>query len=442
MQALRKCFAVWFIALLLGAAFTSAVFANTEDDYGDKIESFDVSEDENSSVTASLYQKDGQYFLVFSGEGNMREFSSFTEIPWLEYADGIVGIILENGVMNLTDLFFYNLPSLKELSVYERYVTLIADKQYIPYTVKIYGHFNSTAYLFVYENYPTRFFTVCDFDNGICTECDYVCENHSGGVPTCTESGKCENCGSEYLSPCGHRFSALVGEVPATCYSVGISAHYTCLDCGALFDKDKQPVTEDALRFTVDHDFGELREYTAPTCTDSGFIAHYECSLCLDNFNENKEKVDDILIVATGHIGGMSTCLSGAVCDRCNDVYTDADLTNHSFGSELKYNESSHWQECICGATENLYEHSLTDKVIKEATESEMGSLESSCSCGYKTTKYIPKLPPKQNENIENVNTFPLVKVIIITASSIFLCVCMAAIVIIIRKLPRNRNIG
>ena len=434
MQALRKCFAVLFTALLFGALFSLSAFASGESACGDKIASFDVSEDENSSVTATLYQKDGQYFLVFSGEGHMREFSSSTQIPWLEYADGIVAITLENGVMNLTDLFFYNLPSLKELWIYERYVTLIADKQYIPYTVNIYGHFNSTAYLFVYENYPTRFFSVCDFKDGICTECDYVCENHSGGIPTCTEGGKCENCGSEYLSPRGHRLSALVGEVPATCYSVGVSAHHTCLDCAGLFNKDKQPTTEDELRFTVNHDFGELRECVAPTCTDSGFISHYECSLCLDKFNENNEKVDDIFISALGHIGGTATCLSGAVCERCDAIYTDADLTSHSYSSEFKYNESSHWRECICGAADDLNLHSLTDKVIEEATESEMGIIESSCDCGYKTGKYIPKLPPKAEGNIESENPFPFLKVIIITASAIFLCVCTAATVIIVKR--------
>ena len=196
MRFFGKCVSICLIALFFAVVFLTVAFADGGDGYGDKIESFDVSRDESSSVTVNLYRKDGQYFLVVSGEGNMREFSSFAELPWGEYADGIVGITVEAGVKNLTDLFLYNCSALEELWVYERYLTFIADKQYIPFAVKIYGHFNSTANLFVYENYPERFFPICDFKDGVCAECEFVCENHSGGVPSCTENGKCQIAGS------------------------------------------------------------------------------------------------------------------------------------------------------------------------------------------------------------------------------------------------------
>ena len=256
MRFFGKCVSICLIALFFAVVFLTVAFADGGDGYGDKIERFDVSRDESSSVTVNLYRKDGQYFLVFSGEGNMREFSSFAELPWGEYADGIVGITVEAGVKNLTDLFLYNCSALEELWVYERYLTFIADKQYIPFAVKIYGHFNSTAHLFVYENYPERFFPICDFKDGVCAECEFVCENHSGGVPSCTENGKCQICGVEYISETGHSLSELIGEVPATCYSVGVLAHYACLECGELFDSNNQPTTKEALEFTRDHAYG------------------------------------------------------------------------------------------------------------------------------------------------------------------------------------------
>ena len=443
MRALSRSLTVFMIVLLLSVILPMAAFANGEDTYGDKIESFDVSEDENSSVTVSIYLKNGEYILVVSGEGDMRSFSSLSEIPWRTYADKIVSVTLEKGVKNLPELFFHNYPLLRELLIYGRYVTLIADKQYIPYTVKIYGHFNSTAHLFVFENYPSRFYSLCDFADGACTECDYVCENHSGGMPTCTETGRCEICGAEYMQPQGHRFSKLVEEVAPTCYSTGISAHYVCLDCDEIFDKNNQPTTKDALKITVDHNLSELREYTAPTCTAPGFIAHYECSLCLDRFNGEQERVDDVFIPAVGHIGGVATCLSGAVCERCAAVYTDADLTNHSYGAELEYDESSHWQKCICGAIENVCDHIMTDKVIEEATELKMGILESACGCGYKTEKYIPKLPPKPNDDVENGEYFSIVKIIAITASAVLICALIVTVaVIVIKKIRRDKNIG
>lgn len=434
MHSVRKCIIFCLISVLFSAIFMTTAFANGSQSYGEEIESFDVSGDADSSVTVKLYEKDGEYILVVSGEGRMIEFCSSAEIPWLEYADGIVSVTVGKGVESLSKFFFHNCSSLEELRIYETRLTLIADKQYIPYTAKIYGHFNSTAYSYVFENYPSRFFAICNFTDSACSECGYVCENHSGGVPTCTDGGKCEICGVEYISANGHRLSSLVPEEPATCYSVGVYAHYACLDCETFFDKNSQPTTRNALEFTREHDFGELRKYVAPTCTDAGLIAHYECSMCLNHFNESKEKIDDIFISAMGHIGGEATCLSGAVCERCDVVYTEADLTNHDYGTAFKYNESSHWLECICGYTSGLSNHTLVDKVLKESTEYEMGILESSCSCGYRTNKYISKLPPTVNSELEKENNFPFAAVIIITVSAISLCACVAVAVILIKK--------
>ena len=78
--------------------------------------------------------------------------------------------------------------------------------------------------------------------------------------------------------------------------------------------------------------------------------------------------------------------------------------------------------------------HSLSDKTVKEPTEEEMGILESSCICGYKTSKFIPKLAPSVNDNPESEIVFSTLKLIILILASVLLCASVTAIVIIIRK--------
>ena len=60
---------------------------------------------------------------------------------------------------------------------------------------------------------------------------------------------------------------------------------------------------------------------------------------------------------ACAHTGGEATCTAKAVCDVCGKPY--GDLVTHEY-TELKFNTSSHWYECVCGAkdAENQQKHS------------------------------------------------------------------------------------
>ncbi|MGN1450617.1 MAG: LPXTG cell wall anchor domain-containing protein, partial [Eubacteriales bacterium] len=66
--------------------------------------------------------------------------------------------------------------------------------------------------------------------------------------------------------------------------------------------------------------------------------------------------------------------------------------TAHDY--ELKYNETHHWDECSCGDVQNREPHKYGDwTVTKEATETEEGEKEHSCTvCGYTETETIAKL--------------------------------------------------
>ena len=54
--------------------------------------SWDISQNEESSVVAAIYEKDGKYHLIISGNGNMKEFNYSEEIPWTEYSERIVSV--------------------------------------------------------------------------------------------------------------------------------------------------------------------------------------------------------------------------------------------------------------------------------------------------------------------------------------------------------------
>lgn len=77
---------------------------------------------------------------------------------------------------------------------------------------------------------------------------------------------------------------AIIAEVPATCLSKGVAAHYECVDCGKLFVKNGDgkytEVTEGQLDTALaEHEYSAVVE-TESTCSKAGAPAHYECDVC------------------------------------------------------------------------------------------------------------------------------------------------------------------
>ena len=66
----------------------------------------------------------------------------------------------------------------------------------------------------------------------------------------------------------------------------------------------------------------------------------------------------------------------------------------HSYGTDWKNNETSHWHECTCGDKADMAAHSFGEwTVTKEASATEPGSKTRSCSaCGFEETLEIPVL--------------------------------------------------
>lgn len=146
-----------------------------------------------------------------------------------------------------------------------------------------------------------------------------------GGTPaTCTERGvsdhwKCTVCGALFSDETGttevtteqlrtalapHALTA-VAEVPATCEETGVAAHWRCSSCGGLFKDEEgaQAVTADDLVVPLAAHKLTAHAPKAATCTEPGSLAHWTCEVCGKAFLDDRvlEPAGDVAVPATGH---------------------------------------------------------------------------------------------------------------------------------------------
>lgn len=146
-----------------------------------------------------------------------------------------------------------------------------------------------------------------------------------GGTPaTCTERGvsdhwKCTVCGALFSDETGttevtteqlrtalapHALTA-VAEVPATCEETGAAAHWRCFSCGGLFKDEEgaQAVTADDLVVPLAAHKLTAHAPKAATCTEPGSLAHWTCEVCGKAFLDDRvlEPAGDVAVPATGH---------------------------------------------------------------------------------------------------------------------------------------------
>ncbi len=375
-----------FAILLLTLLLCSASVAYADDAH--KVAEWDISELSTEPVSASLYEYKDGYALRLDGEG----FVCFDTAPWNSYAERIYEVTVGRGVLNIPSGAFILCTNLSVITMDEPEIIFLASESELPITALIYAHRNSTAEVYANNTNPMRLRYCCSFSDGICTVCGYECASHSGGTAICGVYAECETCGEKYGAPGAHPYTELIGKQAATCIDDGMLAHYGCRECDMIFDASYKPVTADELRIPASHNLGNLVPYQKPTCDGVGYPAHYLCSACDEYLNENMEIFDRSAIPALGHSGGDADCVTRATCDVCGEQYGVFDSNDHSFSDLLLHNDEEHWYECACGEKSLLTAHQLYDLVIKEASETEDGEIESACVCGYSVTTVIPKL--------------------------------------------------
>jgi LPXTG-motif cell wall-anchored protein len=70
-----------------------------------------------SSVTWSIEEEDGQYILHIQGTGAMKNFSYYSSAPWYSYRTQITGVEIEDGITSIGSYAFYNCTNLTEVSI-------------------------------------------------------------------------------------------------------------------------------------------------------------------------------------------------------------------------------------------------------------------------------------------------------------------------------------
>lgn len=147
---------------------------------------------------------------------------------------------------------------------------------------------------------------------------------------------------------------ASIAEVPATCLSKGVAAHYECVDCGKLFVKNGDgkytEVTEGQLETVLaEHEYLSVAE-TQSTCSKAGAPAHYECDVCGKIFIDVDGKKEETTFE--------------------NIAYP---LKAHEFARWNTSGDEYDIGECVCGAempeVKFLKRLSVQDLVVTEITD-------------------------------------------------------------------------
>lgn len=158
-----------------------------------------------------------------------------------------------------------------------------------------------------------------------------VCE-HTGGTATCTEKAECEKCGEEYGELAPHDYAMEKSDE---------NNHWNECVCGDKADVEAHrggsaSCTEKAECEVCGTEYGGTGAHVYNTLKYDADSHWYECDCGAKN-----EESD------VAHSGGTATCTTIATCEVCEQPYGDTSAHDYN---ELKYDDDSHWYECICGA--------------------------------------------------------------------------------------------
>ena len=216
-----------------------------------------------------------------------------------------------------------------------------------------------------------------------------------GADATETTPQTCDVCGYELAPALGHIHAnhlTFIAEVPETCTTDGVKAHYEC-ECGKLFADDQAAteVTLESLKIAAHHTYGTDWE------SDNDDDHYHICSVCSGKADVTPHSYDSgmITIPATETTEGVKTY----TCSVCHHTKTETvpKLSHtHSLSVDYSKDETGHWHACS-GCTEKVdFEAHTEDSgtVTVQPTETTEGIRVYSCTvCGYVIrTETVPAL--------------------------------------------------
>ena len=211
-------------------------------------------------------------------------------------------------------------------------------------------------------------------------------------APTCTADGArervctVEGCGAKdeikVLPALGHNVTKTEAKA-AACGKAGNVEYYTCSRCEGKFFADEACTVEieNVTLAALEHGWNAT-EFVAATCTEKGYTLE-TCAFC-----GKTRTVDET--EALGHVGGVATCISKAVCEVCGVEY--GGYAAHNYVSEYEeatcVKAGSRTDTCsVCGRTVTVPTgfgtHEYQPVVLKDSTCTETGSYQMVCiHCG------------------------------------------------------------
>lgn len=175
---------------------------------------------------------------------------------------------------------------------------------------------------------------------------------HTGGVATCNEKAKCDECGEEYgeFNPENHTSTELVyvsngngtHKIVHKCCNAVTQAEEVCAGGEATCE-------EKAKCEKCGGEYGELGEHTGgtPTCNQKAVCS--DCGKEYGDFDATNHASEEFIYIANNNgthnkvhkccnvvavenekcSGGTATCQSKATCKDCGALYGDLDMANH-----------------------------------------------------------------------------------------------------------------
>lgn len=236
---------------------------------------------------------------------------------------------------------------------------------------------------------------------------------HTGGVATCNEKAKCDECGEEYgeFNPENHTSTELVyvsngngtHKIVHKCCNAVTQAEEVCAGGEATCE-------EKAKCEKCGGEYGELGEHTGgtPTCNQKAVCS--DCGKEYGDFDATNHASEEFIYTANNNgthnkvhkccnvvavenekcSGGTATCQSKATCKDCGAEYGDLGAHNYT---KVGKDAESHWKECsVCNTRDenSVTAHSAT---VWETTENgEIGK----CECGETVTTIIESVPANE----------------------------------------------
>ncbi|NGM18363.1 hypothetical protein GMI70_10255 [Eggerthellaceae bacterium zg-893] len=156
---------------------------------------------------------------------------------------------------------------------------------------------------------------------------------------------------SDYFIYCDHVSKTVIGAVPATCGSSGVTEATLCTDCDTVIEGGF------VIPSTGNHAFGDW-EVTTPATEETEGVETRECSVCHQKETRAIAKLEHV----------------------------------HNFTGDWQFDETDHWHACACGEVADVAPHAFDEGTTsKEPTANQPGIMTYTCTvCPAQKHETIP----------------------------------------------------